>query len=340
MTATVVKMEKNEFRAVIKHYYLKKWTAAQIKAELGEVHGDSAPSLKTIYFWINEFKRGRTRTEDEARSGRPVEVTTPEMIAKIHRIVMDDRRMKVRDIAEIVGISVDRVHNILHEKLEMKKLCARWVPRLLTIDQKRKRHDISQQCLSKLKRNSQDFWRRFVTVDETWIHHYTPESKQQSKQWTAPGECAPKKAKTVLSAGKVMATVFWDSQGIIFIDYLQKGRTITGAYYSILLHRLYEELRTKRPRLAHKKVIFHHDNTSTVAMAKLHELGFELLPHPPYSPDLAPCDFFLFPNFKIWLGGKHFSSNEEVIAAVDAYFEDLEITYFSEGIKKIGIPLD
>jgi len=261
------------------------------------------------------------------------------VIEKIHRIVMEDRRMKMRDIVEIIGISVGGVHNILHEKLEMKKLCARWMPRLLTIDQKRMRKDVSEQCLSMLKRNPQNFWRQFVTVDETWVHHYTPETKQQSKQWIAPGESASKKAKAVLSAGKVMATVFWDSEGIIFIDYLQKDQTITGEYYTILLNRLDEELRTKWPRLARKKVFFHQDNarvhTCIVAMAKLHELRFELLPHSPYSPDLAPCDFILFPNFKIWLGGKRFSSDEEVIAAVDEYFQGLESSYFSEGIKKL-----
>jgi len=91
MVAVVVKMKKAEFRAVIKYFYLKKWTAAQIKAELDEVYGDSAPALKTVYFWINEFKRSRTSTKDEARSGCPVEITTPEMIEKIHRIVMEDR---------------------------------------------------------------------------------------------------------------------------------------------------------------------------------------------------------------------------------------------------------
>lgn len=138
----------------------------------------------------------------------------------------------------------------------MKKLCAQWVPRLLTIDQKRTRKDISEQCLSMLKRNAQDFWCQFVTVDETWIHHYTPESKQQSKQWTAPGQSAPKKAKTVLSAGKVMAIVFWDSQGIILIDYLQKSQSITGAYYATFLNCLDEVLRTKRPRLVKKKCSF------------------------------------------------------------------------------------
>jgi len=58
MAAVVVKMEKDEFHAVIKHFYLKKWTAAQIRAELDEVHGDFAPALKTVYFWFNELKRG------------------------------------------------------------------------------------------------------------------------------------------------------------------------------------------------------------------------------------------------------------------------------------------
>ena len=70
-----------------------------------------------------------------------------------------------------------------------------------------------------------------MTVDETWIHWCTPETKKQSKQWTSPGEHAWKKAKTVLSAGKVMATVFWDLQGVIYIDYLEKGKTVTEPNY-------------------------------------------------------------------------------------------------------------
>jgi len=53
MVAVVIKIKKDKFRVVIKHFYLKKWTVAQIKAELDEVHGDSAPALKTVHFWIN-----------------------------------------------------------------------------------------------------------------------------------------------------------------------------------------------------------------------------------------------------------------------------------------------
>ena len=65
-----------------------------------------------------------------------------------------------------------------------------------------------KEGLQLFQKNPKDFKRRFVTVDETWIHYYTPETKQQSKQWVTKGESAPKKAKTVPSAGKVMATVF------------------------------------------------------------------------------------------------------------------------------------
>jgi len=86
-------------------------------------------------------------------------------------------------------------------------------------------------------------------------------------------------------------------------------------------------------------VLFHHDNapahTSVLAKAKLVELGYELLPHPQYSLDLAPCDFFLFPNLKKSHAGHKFASNGEVVAATEVYFADLEKTYFSDGLKKL-----
>jgi histone-lysine N-methyltransferase SETMAR len=168
-------------------------------------------------------------------------------------VVLTDRRAKVREIAETVSISTERVRNILHEHLTMKKLCSRCVPRLLTPVQKQCRKDISTDCLALYKSNPTEVLRRFITVDETWVHHHTPETKQQSKQWTVKGEPAPKKAKTVASVSKVIATVFWDARGIIFIDYLQKGKTITGVYYANLLDKLKEEIKSKRPHLAKKK---------------------------------------------------------------------------------------
>ena len=70
-------------------------------------------------------------------------------------------------------------------------------------------------------------------------------------------------------------------------------------------------------------------------MAKLNEMGFELLPHPPYSPDLAPSDFFLFSDLKRMLAGKKFNADEEVISETEAYFEDKDERYYKNGIQKL-----
>ena len=99
------------------------------------------------------------------------------------------------------------------------------------------------------------------------------------------------------------------------IDYLQEGKTITGEYYASLLDRFDAILKEKRSHLAKKY--------------------YEILPHPPHSPNLAPSDYFLFSNLKIWLGGKRFSSNEEIIAATNEYFEEYDKNYFLECIKKL-----
>lgn len=330
-------MDKLEYRSVIKFFVLDGLSPSDIHPKLVKVYKDSAPSLSTVKKWAAEFKRGRTSVEDDQREGRPKTANVKENREKIRKMILDDRRLKVYEIAETVGISEERVRHILHEELGMRKLCARWVPHLLNADHKQTRCRLSQQCLQLFEKNPKDFLRRFVTMDETWVHLFTPESKQQSKQWVEAGGSAPKKAKTIASAGKIMASVFWDSKGILLIDYLPKGRTINGEYYAHLLDQLDGKIKEKRPDLQKKKILFHQDNApahkNALAMVKLKDLKYELLEHPPYSPDLAPSDFHLFPNLKKFVAGKRFLSNEEVIAAVNAYFEDLPKTHFMDGIK-------
>ncbi|XP_018311541.1 uncharacterized protein, partial [Mycetomoellerius zeteki] len=155
----------------IKHLHMKGLTPKEIKAELDNVHSISAPAFATVYNWVNEFKRGRTSTCDAPRSGHPIEAATPEIIDKVHNIVLTNRRVKVRDLVEATVISHGTVISILHEQLCMKELSARWMPRLLTVDHKRDRVTISKQCLEMFQRNPDKFLRRFITVDETWTKH-------------------------------------------------------------------------------------------------------------------------------------------------------------------------
>jgi histone-lysine N-methyltransferase SETMAR len=118
------------------------------------------------------------------------------MFEKIHDIILDNPKIKLDEIVEIVNISKERVHYIIHEHLGIRKLIARWVPRLLTIYQKRQRVRASTRSLELFQRNPNEFLRRFITVDETWIYHYTPESQIQAKQWVEASSSAPKRPKT------------------------------------------------------------------------------------------------------------------------------------------------
>ena len=136
-------MDKIEYRAVIKFFVKEGLTPNEIHSKFIKVYGDFSPSFSTIKKWAAEFKRGRTGLEDDPREGRPKSATTPEITEQVHDIILDDPRMKVREIAEPIGISKERVRYIFYEELDMKKLCARWVPRWLTADQKRTRMKIS-----------------------------------------------------------------------------------------------------------------------------------------------------------------------------------------------------
>ena len=115
-----------------------------------------------------------------------------------------------------------------------------------------------------------------------------------SHHWVGPGSPRPKKFKTQPSAGKVMATVFWDAKGVIMLDFLPKRSTITGVYYANLLDQLRTAIPEKRRGKLSKGVLLQQDNarvhTCKVAMDAVERKGYELIPHPAYSPDLAPSD--------------------------------------------------
>ena len=216
-------------------------------------------------------------TVDAERSDRPKSAFVPENITKVHKIVLGNRKLKFREIADTLKISEDSVYTILHESLGMRKLFSKLVPRSLSPEQKPQRVKDLESCLELYKRGKKNFLRRYMTMDETWIHHYTLETKRSSAEWTAAGDSRPKRPKTQEWAGKFMASLLWDAYGILFIDFLKKGKTINSNYYIALLDRLSVEIKKKRPHMQEKKVLFH----------KLNELSSKLLPPPPYSSDLA-----------------------------------------------------
>ena len=129
-----------------------------------------------------------------------------------------------------------------------------------------------------------------------------------------------------------MATVFWDAQGVIMSGFLAKKSTITVAYYANLLDQLRTVIREKRRGKLSKGILLQQDNarvhTCKIAMDAVEQNEYELIPHPAYSPDLAPSDYFLFTNLKKDIRGRHF----RVMAAVEEWVRDKDLGFFSSGL--------
>ena len=114
------------------------------------------------------------------------------------------------------------------------------------------------------------------------------------------------------SAAKVMGTVFWDAEGLILAEFLERGQTITAARYVQTLHKLRRALRDKHPG---RNIIILQDNACPTSEA-IAKMGWEVLPHPSYSPDLAPSDYYLLGFVNNQLRGQHYETTEAIQKAV------------------------
>jgi len=135
---------------------------------------------------------------------------------------------------------------------------------------------------------------------------------QSNNEWSGgiAAHFAPKKFRVQKFAGKFLASNFWDQEGILLIAYLPKGQTINAEYYSSLLVHLKDISKEKRRGKVTKVVLFLHDiapaHRALATLNKLTYLGSHCLDHPPYSPDLAPSDYHLFPGLKKQVKGCQF----------------------------------
>ncbi|XP_055911087.1 histone-lysine N-methyltransferase SETMAR-like [Eupeodes corollae] len=332
-------MERIEVRAVTKYLCLKKMSPKDIHSDLVDTLGNYAPPYAIIERWIKEFQPGKVSKENEHREGRQLNSNSlsEDIVKKVEDFVLADRRVTIRHVAEITGISYGSVQRILANELHLKKVTARWVPRMLNDEQKKKRIEISRANLEMFQKDQEKFLFRFVTMDEIWIHHFHVETNQQTMAWKRDSSPTAKKCKVSSSEGKVMASVFWDAEGVIMIEYLEKGDTITSSYYADQIRRLEEAIDEKRGGKLKAGVLFHQDNASphkaaADAIEAIQEMEFELLEHPPHSPDLSPSDYYLFRRVKEHLRGKRFDDDSEVMTTIEAFLEGQSKDFFSKGI--------
>jgi len=221
-----VRFQQHGYASCHQFCFLKGKEPKEIHAILTETLGAHAPSYATVKNWVAQFKRGYFSTFP----GRLKTVTTLEIVDQIHELILEERRISAKSIAEQLGISRERVGSIMHEDLDMRKLSAKWVPKCLNADPKRQRCQSSEQFSEFFRRDPNDFLSRFVTVDETRLYHYDPETKQQSNEWRHSGSTPPpplKKIRLQKSAGKVLASIFLNQDGTLLLIIFQRAKLST-----------------------------------------------------------------------------------------------------------------
>jgi histone-lysine N-methyltransferase SETMAR len=155
-------------------------------------------------------------------------------------------------------------------------------------------------------------------------------------EWHHPQSPRKKKFKTAPSAGKVMVTVFWYCDGAILVDVMPRGATINSEAYINTLNKLKKCFRRVRPDKNPAEMLLQHDNarphTSLRTREHITKMGWTVLPHPPYSPDLAPSDVHLFGSLKDALRGTHFEGDNSVIEAVRKWLHRQDKSWYRQGI--------
>ena len=193
------------------------------------------------------------------------------------------------------------------ERLHKRQIAVRWVAHDLSEEQKCRCLEIAQQLLHRFREEGNEFLQKVVAIDETWIRDFKPELKSQSSEWRGKGSPRPKKFKRAQSNVKQMMIFGYDCKGVIMTDRVPSGTTVTAAYYCQFLQKLRRKLHANRPDLLENGVLILHDNAKDVREL-LDRYSWEVLPHPPYSPDMSPPDFDLFPKLKINMHGVRFST--------------------------------
>jgi histone-lysine N-methyltransferase SETMAR len=198
---------------------------AETIQKIQRVFGEDAMGITQIKEWYNIFTDGHTSVESDAHSGRPSTSRNDELIDQVRALVMQDRHVTVRELAEEVGISTGLVHSILTFDLAMRRVSAKFVPKLLTMEQKQLRLEVSQDMLD-YANSDPEFLNIVITGDESCVYGYDPETKAQSSQSKHSTSPRPKKARQVRRNVKVMLTVFFDSRGVVHHEYAPQGKTL------------------------------------------------------------------------------------------------------------------
>ncbi|XP_055116353.1 histone-lysine N-methyltransferase SETMAR isoform X2 [Symphalangus syndactylus] len=332
LTLETMKMmlDKKQIRAIFLFEFKMGRKAAETTRNINNAFGPGTANERTVQWWFKKFCKGDESLEDEERSGRPSEVDNDQLRA----IIEADPLTTTREVAEELNVNHSTVVRHLKQIGKVKKL-DKWVPHELTENQKNRRFEVSSSLI--LRNHNEPFLDRIVTCDEKWILY---DNRRRSAQWLDQEEAPKHFPKPILHPKKVMITIWWSAAGLIHYSFLNPGETVTSEKYAQEIDEMHQKLQRLQLALVSRKgPILLHDNArphvAQPTLQKLNELGYEVLPHPPYSPDLLPTNYHVFKHLNNFLQGKRFHNQQDAENAFQEFIESRSTDFYATGINQL-----
>jgi len=304
-------MEQKYLRRIMLYEHHLHTNASATAEKINKAFGSNTTSDDNVRFWFKRFDNGDTSCEDEHRSSRPV--TFDETALRQQLELHPDS--STRELVTMLKRDHKTVDRHLHS-MGFRRVLSRWTTHALNEHLRSVRVSHCRSLL--LQAKHVDFLEQIVTGDETWIQF---DNSTRSAFWLPYGVDPPTQSKPGLHMKKLMLPVFWDSEGIIFWELLKPNQTINANMYVEQLQKLAGALKEKRTNRREVKLL--HDNArphvAKLTQGQLEELGWMTLPHPPYSPDIAPSDFHLFRALKHHMRGIEFNDDKHI---------EMEVNFF------------
>lgn len=305
------------------NYHYEGFSAVQIHKKLVDLFKEKAPAYSTVTKKVRALSFNQT--VDSTESFPPSQIDFS-IASKISSFLDFYPHSSVRFISTHINVPPTTVYRYLIKVLEYKCVHLRWIPYKLTEAIRQKRVETSKELLKVLKKNKKTGFIFFSTGDECWFsYEYYPET-----QWIKNGDLPPERVNRSLFTKKIMITIFWSANGIHVIDVLDEDKRMNSEYFiSNVLVPITKCDAYKRAKKENKKFTLHMDNCKvhkskkTLAFLNAHEIS--IAPHPPYSPDLAGSDFFLFGALKNTSEILDFASPDEILSYIKEKFSTFSL---------------
>ena len=298
--------------------------------------GLRAYSVPSVYRIVREFRCSTGKPEEESTRGRPIDT---QLVPAIYRVLRHEPYSSVRDIAKTLNSNPATIYRHLTKYMGLVFKHTKWIPHLLLKVQKEKRVHDAKELLLILKEARSIKWMNIFTGDESmFILHYSTKGA-----WVEWDEKPPESEQTKIQTLKIMITVIWGVSGICVLDMLPHDTTFNSEYFiNNIVNEFVSCKAVQRVRTSHRKVWLHLDNCRVHNSKESNECfkanNIHRAPHPPYSPDIAPSDFFLFGYTKDKLKGRRFKSPDDIFEEIHSIISHISkeklISVYTNWIKR------